>query len=133
MIRSSLTTFVPRRVQELIEDNAPEAPLLDKREANVTVLFADISGYTRLSARLAPEILDALVQRYFEPSSTRSSSTGAMAGRVGAAEAGQGGQAGGGEAAPEHREGDRHAGAVHQDADGGSGHDEGQAEEEGGD
>jgi len=29
------------------------------------VLFADISGYTRLSSRLAPDTLDALVERYF--------------------------------------------------------------------
>jgi class 3 adenylate cyclase len=64
MIRSNLAKFVPRRVRELIED-APEAPLLDKREADVTVLFADISGYTRLSSRLAPEALGALVERYF--------------------------------------------------------------------
>jgi class 3 adenylate cyclase len=64
MIRSSLAKFVPRRVRQLIEDS-PEAPLLDKREANVTVLFADISGYTRLSSRLAPEALGALVERYF--------------------------------------------------------------------
>jgi class 3 adenylate cyclase len=51
-------------VRQLIEES-PEAPSLDKRETDVTVLFADISGYTRLSSRLAPDDLDALVQRYF--------------------------------------------------------------------
>jgi len=64
LIRTSLAKFVPQRVRELIEES-PEAPSLDKRETDVTVLFADISGYTRLSSRLAPDALDALVQRYF--------------------------------------------------------------------
>jgi class 3 adenylate cyclase len=64
MISRHLAKFVPRRVQELIEA-APEAPSLEKREATVSVLFADITGYTRLTARLAPDDLDALVERYF--------------------------------------------------------------------
>jgi class 3 adenylate cyclase len=64
MIRTNLAKFVPQRVRELIEES-PEAPSLDKRETDVSVLFADITGYTRLSSRLAPDTLDALVQRYF--------------------------------------------------------------------
>jgi len=64
LIRTNLAKFVPQRVRELIEES-PEAPSLDKRETEVTVLFADITGYTRLSARLAPDALDALVERYF--------------------------------------------------------------------
>ena len=64
LIRTSLAKFVPARVKQLIEES-PEAPSLDKRETEVTVLFADITGYTRLSARLAPDDLDGLVQRYF--------------------------------------------------------------------
>jgi class 3 adenylate cyclase len=64
LIRSSLAKFVPRRVRQLIEES-PEAPSLEKRETDVSVLFADISGYTRLSSRLAPDDLGALVERYF--------------------------------------------------------------------
>ena len=64
MIRTNLAKFVPQRVRQLIEES-PEAPSLDKRETDVTVLFADITGYTRLTARLAPDDLDALVERYF--------------------------------------------------------------------
>jgi class 3 adenylate cyclase len=64
LIRSSLAKFVPRRVRQLIEES-PEAPSLDKRETDVSVLFADISGYTRLSSRLPPDDLGALVERYF--------------------------------------------------------------------
>ena len=64
MIRTNLAKFVPQRVRQLIEES-PEAPSLEKRETDVTVLFADITGYTRLSSRLAADDLDALVERYF--------------------------------------------------------------------
>jgi class 3 adenylate cyclase len=63
-IRASLAKFVPKTVQTLIEQ-APEAPELDKREVDVSVLFVDIVGYTRLSARLEPERVNRLVERYF--------------------------------------------------------------------
>src|SRR6266702_1414329 len=56
--------FVPETVKRLVAAN-PEAPELAKRERDVTVLFLDISGYTRLSERLAPESLNTLVERYF--------------------------------------------------------------------
>jgi class 3 adenylate cyclase len=64
LIRSNLAKFVPARVRQLIEES-PEAPSLDKRETEVTVLFADITGYTRLSARLSADDLGTLVERYF--------------------------------------------------------------------
>ncbi len=63
-IRSNLAKFVPATVQRLIEE-APESPVFDKREADVSVLFVDIAGYTRLSARLDPERVNHLVERYF--------------------------------------------------------------------
>lgn len=63
-IRASLSKFVPRRVQELIEQ-APEAPALTKREVDVSVLFVDIAGYTRLSERFDLEQVNQLVERYF--------------------------------------------------------------------
>jgi class 3 adenylate cyclase len=63
-IRTSLSKFVPRRVQELIEE-APEAPELAKREMDVSVLFVDIAGYTRLSERHDPDRLNFVVERYF--------------------------------------------------------------------
>ena len=63
-IRSNLSKFVPRTVQALIEQ-APEAPELAKREADVSVLFVDIVGYTRLSERLDPDRVNRLVERYF--------------------------------------------------------------------
>jgi class 3 adenylate cyclase len=63
-IRANLAKFVPRTVRELIED-APEAPALAKREVDVSVLFVDVVGYTRLSERLDPATLNAVIERYF--------------------------------------------------------------------
>jgi class 3 adenylate cyclase len=51
-------------VQDLIEQ-APDAPLLQKREVDVTVLFVDIAGYTRLSERFDLAQVNELVERYF--------------------------------------------------------------------
>jgi class 3 adenylate cyclase len=63
-IRTNLSKFVPRTVQTLIEA-APEAPALGKRDADVSVLFVDIAGYTRLSERLDAATVNRLVERYF--------------------------------------------------------------------
>jgi class 3 adenylate cyclase len=63
-IRTNLAKFVPRTVQDLIE-RAPEAPELDKREMDVTVLFVDLVGYTRLTERLDPGRVNELVERCF--------------------------------------------------------------------
>ena len=51
-------------VKRLVVAN-PDAPELAKRERDVSVLFLDISGYTRLSERLEPQILNSLVETYF--------------------------------------------------------------------
>ena len=63
-IKTNLAKFVPKTVQQLIEES-PEAPLLEKRESDVSVLFADITGYTRLSAQLELDEVNRLVERYF--------------------------------------------------------------------
>src|SRR5437867_5515029 len=63
-MKANLAKFVPRTVQALIEAS-PEAPLLDKHEADVSVLFADITGYSRLSAKLDLERVNQLVEVYF--------------------------------------------------------------------
>jgi class 3 adenylate cyclase len=63
-IKTNLAKFVPKTVQELIEES-PEAPSLDKREVDVSVLFADITGYTRLSAQMELDEVNRLVERYF--------------------------------------------------------------------
>ena len=63
-IRANLAKFVPRTVQDLVE-RAPEAPALAKRDVDVSVLFIDIVGYSRLSDRLDAARLNRLVERYF--------------------------------------------------------------------
>jgi len=57
--------FVPEVVKHIVATN-PEAPeLSEKREQDVSVLFVDISGYTRLSEQLPLEALNKLVEHYF--------------------------------------------------------------------
>ena len=57
--------FVPEAVKRLVAEN-PDAPELGtKREREVTVLFLDISGYSRLSEELPADALNELVERYF--------------------------------------------------------------------
>jgi class 3 adenylate cyclase len=63
-IKDHFAKFVPEAVKRLVAAN-PDAPELAKRERDVSVLFLDISGYTRLSEHLAPEQLNTLVERYF--------------------------------------------------------------------
>jgi class 3 adenylate cyclase len=63
-IKTNLAKFVPKTVQDLIEES-PEAPSLDKREADLSVLFADITGYTRLSAQMDLDRVNQMVEVYF--------------------------------------------------------------------
>ena len=63
-MKTNLAKFVPKTVQDLIE-RSPEAPVLDKREVDVSVLFADITGYTRLSGQMDLDRLNQLVELYF--------------------------------------------------------------------
>lgn len=63
-IQRHLSKFVPRSVQDLIEDN-PENPDLHKRERDLTVLFLDIAGYTKMSESNSREKMNYLVETYF--------------------------------------------------------------------
>jgi class 3 adenylate cyclase len=63
-VKDHFAKFVPEAVKRLIVAN-PEAPELAKHERDVSVLFLDISGYTRLSKQLPPAVLNRLVERYF--------------------------------------------------------------------
>jgi class 3 adenylate cyclase len=63
-IKAHLSKFVPASVKHLIEA-APEAPDLDKRDQDVTVLFVDIANYTRMSERVEAPYMNALIERYF--------------------------------------------------------------------
>lgn len=63
-IKQGLQRFVPGTVQQLIEDD-PENPKLDKVECEASIAFLDIEGYTQLSERTPPAILNRLVEKYF--------------------------------------------------------------------
>jgi DNA-binding response OmpR family regulator len=63
-VRDHFAKFVPEAVKRLVAAD-PEAPVLRKRERDVSVLFVDLSGYTALSEQLAAEALNALIERYF--------------------------------------------------------------------
>ncbi len=63
-LKGELSKFVPDAVKELLERD-PTATTLEKRTEEVSVLFLDIAGYTRLSEQLEPKRLNQLVQTYF--------------------------------------------------------------------
>jgi DNA-binding response OmpR family regulator len=63
-VQEHLAKFVPQSVTRLIVAN-PEAPELERKEQDVSVLFVDISGYTRMSAALPQEQVNFIVECYF--------------------------------------------------------------------
>jgi class 3 adenylate cyclase/HAMP domain-containing protein len=63
-LKGELAKFVPEAVKKLLEDN-PNATELEKKTVDVSVLFLDIAGYTRLSEQVEPKKLNQLVQLYF--------------------------------------------------------------------
>jgi class 3 adenylate cyclase len=64
-IRQGLAKFVPQTVQALIEESPDASSVFEKRERDLTVMFADMTGYTRLSAQLPLDQVNAIVERYF--------------------------------------------------------------------
>ncbi|MGH7775063.1 MAG: adenylate/guanylate cyclase domain-containing protein [Candidatus Binatia bacterium] len=63
-LKGELSKFVPESVKRLLDRN-PDATELEKSEKDVSVLFLDIAGYTRLSEQMDPKQLNRLVQSYF--------------------------------------------------------------------
>src|SRR5688500_19603076 len=63
-LKGELSKFVPDAVKRLLEQN-PNATELEKKTVEVSVLFLDIAGYTKLSEQLEPRKLNQLVQTYF--------------------------------------------------------------------
>ena len=63
-LKGELSKFVPDAVKKLLEQN-PNATELEKKNVEVSVLFLDITGYTKLSEQLEPRRLNQLVQTYF--------------------------------------------------------------------
>lgn len=63
-IRGHLNKFVPKSVQDIIASN-PENPDLNKHEKELTVLFLDIAGYTKMSETTSREKMNHLIETYF--------------------------------------------------------------------
>ncbi len=63
-VKGELVKFVPEAVTKLLEKN-PDARELEKREADVSVLFLDVEGYTRLSEQIPTQRLNRMIQDYF--------------------------------------------------------------------
>jgi adenylate cyclase len=63
-VKDHFAKFVPDSVKRLVAAN-PNAPELEKSERDVSVLFCDVSGYSRLSEELSPDALNTLVESYF--------------------------------------------------------------------
>src|SRR5436309_333290 len=63
-LKGELSKFVPDAVKRLLEQN-PNATELEKKTVEVSVVFLDIAGYTKLSEQLEARKLNQLVQTYF--------------------------------------------------------------------
>lgn len=58
-----LSKFVPQSVLRQLEQH-PEAPILEKTDQDMSALFVDVSGYTKLSEDMR-QTADFLVEKYF--------------------------------------------------------------------
>lgn len=63
-IKANLCKFVPTTVTRLIE-SAPSTDSLNASERDVSVMFLDIEGYTRITERIGDAKVYDLVERYF--------------------------------------------------------------------
>jgi class 3 adenylate cyclase len=63
-MKANLSKFVPTTVCRLIE-KSPTGDILDSKEQDVSVLFLDIEGYTKMCERLGGEKLNEIIEKYF--------------------------------------------------------------------
>jgi class 3 adenylate cyclase len=63
-ILEHLRPFAPSTVQKIVDDN-PETPSLEKRDIDVSVLFLDVAGYTRISETHTREEITFIIEKYF--------------------------------------------------------------------
>jgi class 3 adenylate cyclase len=62
--KDHLSRFVPEAVRQMV-DKSPAAPQLGMVDADATVLFLDIGGYTKLTEKLDREQVSFLIEKYF--------------------------------------------------------------------
>ena len=63
-ILDHLRPFVPSTVQKIVEKD-PAAPDLEKKDIDVTVLFLDVAGYTRISETQSRDKVTFIIEKYF--------------------------------------------------------------------
>ncbi|PKN65613.1 MAG: guanylate cyclase [Deltaproteobacteria bacterium HGW-Deltaproteobacteria-15] len=63
-ILKHIRPFVPDTVNRILEKD-PFTPVLDKKEADVSVLFLDVASYTKISERLTREKVNFVLEKYF--------------------------------------------------------------------
>lgn len=63
-IKANLSKFVPNTVCKMIE-SSPTGDVLPSKEQDVSVLFLDMEGYTRMCQRFAGDELNKLIEQYF--------------------------------------------------------------------
>ncbi|MEK6710660.1 MAG: adenylate/guanylate cyclase domain-containing protein, partial [Nitrospinota bacterium] len=63
-LKGQLSKFVPESVKRLLEEN-PEADTLDQQDKDITVIFLDLEGYTRMSETFPQHIVNETLQKYF--------------------------------------------------------------------
>jgi class 3 adenylate cyclase len=63
-ILEHLRPFVPETVSRIVEKD-PSAPFLGKQEMDVSVLFLDVAGYTKISESLTREKVNFIIETYF--------------------------------------------------------------------
>ena len=59
-----LRPFVPSTVQKIVEKD-PTAPDLEKKDVDITVLFLDVAGYTRISETQSRDKVTFIIEKYF--------------------------------------------------------------------
>jgi class 3 adenylate cyclase len=63
-ILEHLRPFVPETVQRIVEKD-PFDPSLKKRDVDVSILFLDVAGYTKISESLTQEKVNFIIEKYF--------------------------------------------------------------------
>jgi class 3 adenylate cyclase len=63
-IKADLCKFVPNTVTRLIE-KSPASDVLEAKERDISVLFLDIEGYTKITEDVGATEVNALVEKYF--------------------------------------------------------------------
>ena len=63
-IKADLSKFVPATVTRMIE-KSPTNDILEAKERDISVLFLDIEGYTKITEDVGATEVNALVEKYF--------------------------------------------------------------------